>query len=122
MVALVEPLRLVHMGEELLRPLCSDVKYGELEADRPGRVARFSDWSTFNILSAQSVEWINARLPWTAKPTDAQTYRPNILIDAPYAFWEDALQECRVRAAGSDAGDDKDDEDEDDVRFSFAKH
>jgi uncharacterized protein YcbX len=126
-----QPLRLVHMGEEMLRPLCSDVKYGELEAERPDRVARFSDWSTFNMLSTQSVDWVNARIPWSATPTDAQTYRPNILVDAPYAFWEDALRECRVHAGGRDGddansggGDDDDDDDDSGggARFSFAKH
>ena len=111
-----KPLRLVHMGHQHLRSLHLDAKYGELEVKHPKRVARFSDWSTFNVLSTQSVDWVNARIPWSCEETDPQTYRPNILVDAPYAFWEDSLQVCCI------GGTSEEQTGTNGVSFQFAKH
>ena len=88
-----KPLRLVHMaeGRDALRPLSASAKYGKLA--RRFDVAHFSDWSVYHVLSQQSVEWINARLPSGVPATDAWTYRPNVLVDAPFAFWEDGAAE-----------------------------
>ena len=89
------PLRLVHMGQDQLRPLHIDAKYGSLIKDT-NLAARFSDWSTYNILSEQSVAWVNAKLPKGTPSSDAETFRTNIVVDAPCPFWEDCVLECCV--------------------------
>ena len=89
------PLRLVHMGQDHLRPLHVDAKYGSLTKDT-NLVSRFSDWSTYNILSEQSVAWVNAKLPKGTPSSDVQTFRTNIAVDAPHPFWEDCVSECCV--------------------------
>ena len=105
------PLRLVHMGEDQLRPLNIDTKYGSLVKDTDV-VSRFSDWSTYTLLSEQSVSWVNNKLPAGTPSSDAQTFRSNIVVDAPFPFWEDSLLECRV--LGSDGTSP--------WKFRFAKH
>ena len=93
-----KPLRLIHMGDDDARALQPCAKYGTLATK--DMISRFSDWSTYNILSQQSVDKINDHLPNDTFKIDSETYRSNILIDSPCAFWEDGLEVCSIGIDG----------------------
>ena len=93
------PLRLVHMDVPN-RTLKSCSKYGALAPNAKMKSA-FGDWSNYNILSQQSVDHVNTMLPSSETEVDAETYRPNVLVNAPCAFWEDGLELCSIGVHGA---------------------
>ena len=85
-------LHLVYMGNGNLRYLKDTPKYSPLA--RQSDTARFSDWSTFSMLSKQSLEWLNKKASEGQIPTAyPETFRHNIILDSKNgkAFEEDDI-------------------------------
>ena len=92
-----EQLHLVYMGNKNFRYLKDTPKYSPLA--RESDTARFSDWSTFSMLSKQSLMWLNERLAEAdISPAYPETFRHNIILDSRSgkAFEEDDIDTFHV--------------------------
>lgn len=89
------PLRLIRMRSPG-RPLAASPKYGPVVAEQPdkGGYGRYSDWSTFSVVSEQSLTWLEdqvAEIDWSQ-----DRLRTNIVVSTSDAFDEDTWKRFSI--------------------------
>lgn len=82
------PLRLVHQGDDCIRPV--DLGYG-----RDGDVVSLADGFPLLLIGQGSLDGLNARLP---KPIEMARFRPNLVVAGAPPHAEDDWRRIRIGA------------------------
>lgn len=81
-----QPVRLVHMGDEIVRQVTSS-------RAQPGDEVSFADAMPLLLVSRASLDALNERL---SEPVDMRRFRPNLVIDGVPAHAEDGWKQVAI--------------------------
>ncbi len=91
---LARPVRLVHMSDDVHRPMTSSHA-------RPGDEVSFADAFPLLLVTRAAVDLLNAKLE---RPVSPLRFRPNLIVDGAAAHAEDGWSRIRVGAVEFEVG------------------